>query len=49
MDNEADDTLTYRMKDTWVFNKQLSGGLTGDEIVMVPHPFIVVSLNSIGT
>lgn len=39
VDNEENDTLTYRFKNTYIFRPDLSGpGLTGDEIVVIPHP-----------
>lgn len=44
IDNEADDTLEYSPKDTFIFNKEKSGKLTGEEIVTIPHPIIVVRL-----
>lgn len=43
IDNDADDTLEYSPKDTFIFNQEKSGKLTGEEIVTIPHPIIVVS------
>lgn len=39
VDDATDDTLTYHYKNTFIFRKDLSGpGLTGDEIITMPHP-----------
>lgn len=39
VDNEENDTLTYRFKNTYIFRPDLSApGLTGDELVVIPHP-----------
>lgn len=42
-----DDTLEYSPKDTYIFNQEKSGKLTGEEIITIPHPIIVVSYLSI--
>lgn len=44
VDNDQDDTMTFNMKNTFIFNKQKSGSLTGDEMVTIPHPFIMVRI-----
>lgn len=48
VDDEAFDTLTYHFKNTFIFRPDLSGpGLTGDEIITMPHPcklFLFLSL-----
>ncbi|XP_025831744.1 sensory neuron membrane protein 1 isoform X2 [Agrilus planipennis] len=41
IDNEVNDTLTYKGKMTWIFNKAKSAPLTGDEMVTIPHPLIL--------
>lgn len=39
VDDEAEDTLTYHYKNTFIFRPELSGaGLTGNEIITMPHP-----------
>lgn len=43
IDNDADDTLEYSPRDTFVFNREKSGKLTGEEVVTIPHPIIVVT------
>lgn len=37
-DNEEEDTLTFHRKDTYIFRPDLSGALTGEETIVVPHP-----------
>lgn len=41
MDREDDDTLEYSRRRTWIFNSVKSKSLTGNEIVTVPHLFIL--------
>nr|QMS80368.1 sensory neuron membrane protein [Histia rhodope] len=42
VDNDEDDTVTYKKLDTFYFKKDKSGpGLTGDEIITLPHAFIL--------
>lgn len=43
VDNVADDTMEYNPRDTFIFDQEKSGKLTGEEVVTVPHPLIVVS------
>lgn len=45
MDNEDDDTVTFDMVNTFIFRPDLTlpYGLTGNEIVTVPHLLIMVS------
>lgn len=39
VDNDENDTLTYNFKQTYIFRPDLSApGLTGDEIIVMPHP-----------
>lgn len=38
VDDEVDDTMTFHYKNTYIFRPDLSGNLTGDEIIVVPHP-----------
>lgn len=39
IDNDENDTLTYHFKNTYIFRPDLSGpGLTGNEIIVMPHP-----------
>nr|XP_029721389.1 sensory neuron membrane protein 1 [Aedes albopictus] len=44
VDNEEDDTLTFTLKNTWIFRPDLSKPLTGDEIITIPHPLILGAL-----
>ncbi|XP_046666680.1 sensory neuron membrane protein 1-like [Homalodisca vitripennis] len=37
VDHNGNDTVSFNMKNTWIFNPEGSGGLTMDEIVVVPH------------
>lgn len=41
-DNEEDDTLTFNMKNTFIFRPDLSNGLTGNEIITTVHSLIMV-------
>lgn len=42
VDHEDDDTVSFNLKDTWHFNQEESGSLTGDEIVTIPHVLLLV-------
>lgn len=42
MDHEDDDTVSFNLKDTWHFNQEESGSLTGDEIVTIPNVLLLV-------
>lgn len=43
-DHKEDDTLSYNPKITWFFNPSKSApGLTGNELITIPHPLILVS------
>ena len=44
IDHEEDDTVSFNVKDTWYFNKEESGSLTGKEIITIPHVVILVSI-----
>lgn len=37
------DTITFYLKDSFIFRPDLSNGLTGEEIITLPHIFIAVS------
>lgn len=37
-DNEEEDTMTYHFQNRFIFRPDLSGNLTGDEIITMPHP-----------
>nr|AMA98188.1 chemosensory protein [Blattella germanica] len=41
IDHEEDDTVSFNVKDTWFFNQEESGVLTGDEIITIPHVVIL--------
>lgn len=39
VDDEEEDTVTYHGRKKYIFRPDLSGpGLTGDELVVMPHP-----------
>nr|QHR83074.1 sensory neuron membrane protein 1 [Ceracris nigricornis] len=41
-DHKEDDTVSYNQKVTWLFNQAKSGpGLTGDEVITMPHPLLL--------
>lgn len=41
VDDDELDTLTYHYKNTFIFRPDLSGaGLTGNEVITMPHPLI---------
>ncbi|EAA07986.4 AGAP002451-PA [Anopheles gambiae str. PEST] len=40
VDNVEEDTLTFTLRNTWIFRPDLSA-LTGEEIVTIPHPLIM--------
>ncbi|XP_065158178.1 sensory neuron membrane protein 1-like isoform X2 [Atheta coriaria] len=40
VDDESDDTMEYRIKNTFIFNRAQSGSLTGDEVITMLHPLI---------
>ena len=44
-DNEEEDTVSFNMKDTWVFKKEKSGGLTGEEMITIPNILLAVWRN----
>lgn len=44
VDREEDDTVEYQMKKTWYFDASKSEGLTGDEVLVVPHMLIYAVL-----
>ncbi|KAJ9589998.1 hypothetical protein L9F63_016890, partial [Diploptera punctata] len=41
IDHEEDDTVSFNVKDTWYFNKEESGFLTGNELITIPHLVIL--------
>lgn len=43
-DDALEDTITYTMKNRFIFRPDLSNGLTGDEIVTLPNLILVGSL-----
>lgn len=47
-DNDKDDTVTYDMTNTFIFRPDLTAkasGLTGNEIVTIPHLIVMVSFS----
>lgn len=43
VDIESEDAVEYNPVDTFIFEKDRSSPLTGNEIVTIPNPLIVVS------
>ncbi|XP_069696282.1 sensory neuron membrane protein 1-like [Periplaneta americana] len=41
MDHEEDDSVSFNLKDTWHFNQEESGKLTGDEIITIPNVLLL--------
>lgn len=41
VDDEVKDTVTYTMRDRIIFRPELSNGLSGDDLVVVPHLILV--------
>jgi scavenger receptor class B protein 1 len=44
VDDDAEDTVEYDMKNTWIFRPDLSNGLTGNEVITMPHLLIMVGI-----
>jgi hypothetical protein len=44
-DHNEDDTVSFNPRDYFIFKRELSGGLTGDEVITIPHMAILVSLD----
>ncbi|KAJ3631490.1 hypothetical protein MTP99_012613 [Tenebrio molitor] len=47
LENEGEDSLTYTPYETYFFNQERSGSLTGDDYVTVLHPLIVGIVNTV--
>lgn len=43
VEDTEEDTITFYLKDSFIFRPDLSNGLTGEEIITLPHIFIAVS------
>ncbi|KAL7302088.1 hypothetical protein TKK_0005317 [Trichogramma kaykai] len=46
-DRKSDDTVEYRVKNTYYYNKELSDPLTGDEEITVPNYFLLGLVSAI--
>lgn len=42
VDNAEEDTITYNMLNTFIFDPDLTKPLTGDEIVVIPNILMLV-------
>jgi hypothetical protein len=42
VDHEDDDTVAFNLKDTWYFNQDESGNLTGDENITIANVLLLV-------
>ncbi|XP_055299621.1 sensory neuron membrane protein 1-like [Sitodiplosis mosellana] len=47
VDDDAEDTVTYHYRNKFIFRPDLSDGLTGDEIITMPHPLIMGMLMAV--
>jgi hypothetical protein len=41
-DHNEDDTVSFNPRDYFIFKREKSGGLTGDEVITIPHAAILV-------
>lgn len=46
-ENVIDDTIEFTMVDTFIFRPDKSSGLTGDEMITIPHLVIVAGLMAV--
>lgn len=44
VDDDDDDSLEYRMTNTFIFRPDLTSGLTGNEVITTVHPLIMVNI-----
>jgi hypothetical protein len=42
VDHRNNDTVSFNPRDTWYFNGRKSEGLTGHEMLTIPHPALLV-------
>jgi hypothetical protein len=43
VENDEDDTIAFTLRNTFIFRADLSGGLTGEEVITMPHLLVNVS------
>lgn len=43
-DNNEDDTVAFNPRDYFIFKREMSQGLTGDEVITIPHAAVLVRI-----
>jgi scavenger receptor class B, member 1 len=44
VEDVEEDTITFNFKNTFIFRPDLSNGLTGEEIITMPHMMVMVKM-----